>query len=136
MITDQKISTIFGKLKEVWKVNRDKTLADILWEIKGLCDNPSRSLEDMDTIDLEVGTDRYLTQEKRDHPDRFVTAMRESELEKKEAVKLAEVKDSLRPKKIDFKTATDEEKKKYRQEVVAYARTMKKKKEVARQSKG
>src|SRR3972149_4880035 len=80
-ITDQKISTFLGKLKQVWRVNRLKPLGSVLHEIATLCDNPYTDVSDMDHNMLEQGADRFLVQEHRDHPDRFVQADKESEEE-------------------------------------------------------
>ena len=118
-ITDQKISTFLGKLKQVWRVNRLKPLGVILHEIKILCDNPYTDVSDMDHIMLEQGADRYLVQERRDHPERFIQADEESQKEQEEN------KVELEKKNKPFKELSPEEQKEWRRENLKKAREAK-----------
>ena len=120
-ITDQKISTFLGKLKQVWRVNRLRPLGQVLQEIKTLCDNPYTEVSDMDHVMLEQGADRFLVQEHRDHPERFVQADKETE---KELNKLKAVLDEQKNKK-PFKDMTPEEKKAFRVANIKRAREIK-----------
>ena len=125
-VTDQKMSTFLGKLKQVWRVNRKTSLGMILQEIKTLCDNPYTEISDLDNIMLEQGADRYLVQEHRDHPERFVQADKESteEVEKFKAV--VEEQKNKKP----FKQMTPEEKKAFRVANIKRAREIKANKKV------
>ncbi len=123
-ITDQKISTFLGKLKQVWRVNRFRPLGQILQEVKTLCDNPYTEVSDMDHIMLEQGADRFLVQEHRDHPERFAQADKETE---EELGKLKVVLDEQKNKK-PFKDMTPEEKKTFRVANIKRAREIKIKK--------
>jgi hypothetical protein len=123
MISDAQIHSLLGKLAVMWRVNRDKTIADMLWEAKGLSDNPSRPLENADNHDIEQGIDRYITQERRDHPDRFAQANKES-LE--EHNKNIIVSATTEKPKYPGKDAAPEVLKEYRQANIAYARSQKK----------
>jgi uncharacterized membrane-anchored protein len=123
-ITDQKISTFLGKIKQVWRINRLRPLGQILQEVKTLCDNPYTEVSDMDHVMLEQGSDRYLVQEHRDHPDRFIQADKESE---EELGKLKVVLDEQKNKK-SFKDLTPEEKKAFRVANIKRAREIKIKK--------
>ena len=118
-ITDQKISTFLGKLKQVWRVNRLMPLGTILHEIKILCDNPYTDVADMDHTMLEQGADRYLVQERRDHPERFIQADEESQKEQEEN------KVELEKKNKPFKELSPEEQKEWRRENLKKAREAK-----------
>lgn len=109
-INDQKISTFLGKLKQVWRVNRKTSLGMILQEIKTLCDNPYTEISDLDNNMLEQGADRYLVQEHRDHPDRFIQADLETTAEEAETKRKIEAAKAKKP----FKEMTPEEKKTFR----------------------
>ena len=120
-ITDQKISTFLGKLKQVWRVNRLMPLGTILHEIKILCDNPYTDVSDMDHTMLEQGADRYLVQERRDHPDRFTKADEESKMETEIVKKEIEEKKNVKL----FKDMTPEEQKAWKIENLKKAREAK-----------
>lgn len=121
MTTDAQIDSILGKLRVMWKVNRDMTLASVLWEAKAYSDNPSRTLEDADNHDLEQGIDRYITQERRDHPERFAQANKESLEEQNQRA----IVTSEKPK-YPGKDADPAVLKVYRQALLSYARNKKK----------
>lgn len=125
-ISDQKISTFLGKLKQVWRVNRKTSLGMILQEIKTLCDNPYTEISDLDNNMLEQGADRYLVQEHRDHPDRFVQAELETTAEEAEAKLKIEQAKTKKP----FKEMTPEEKKTFRVANIKRAREIKANKKV------
>jgi hypothetical protein len=120
-ITDQKISTFLGKLKQVWRVNRKTPLGQILQEIKTLCDNPYSEVSDIDNNMLEQGADRFLVQEHRDHPERFIQADKETA---EEETKMKEHMEE-QSKKKPFKEMTPEEQKAFRVENVRKAREAK-----------
>ena len=135
-ITDQKISTFLGKLKQVWRVNRLKPLGSVLHEIATLCDNPYTDVSDMDHNMLEQGADRFLVQEHRDHPDRFIQADTESKEEQDKLAKVIEEKAAIEKNKKSFKDMTPEEIKAFRVENIRKAREIKKDKLLAVATKG
>ena len=120
-ITDQKISTFLGKLKQVWRLNRLTPLGVILQEIKGLCDNPYTEVTDLGDDMLEQGADRYLVQERRDHPERFIQALKETQEEENRIKAILIEKENKKP----FKEMTPEEKKAFRIENLKKAREIK-----------
>lgn len=125
-INDQKISTFLGKLKQVWRVNRKTSLGMILQEIKTLCDNPYTEISDLGNDMLEQGADRYLVQEHRDHPERFVQADLETTAEEAETKLKIEQAKAKKP----FKEMTQEEKKTFRVANIKRAREIRANKKV------
>lgn len=110
-MTDRQMYHFFEGLREVWRLNRTKTLATLIDELKMLSDNPYRESYDATDVDLALGITRYLKQERHDHPERFEQADREDQIEEE---RLAAIK--------PFKEMTPEEKRQFRIKTIAEAR--------------